>query len=236
MGANAQTSVPAFTSGQVLTAAQVTQINTGIPVFASSTERDAAFGGTGEKTLAEGQMAYLEDTNATQYYDGSSWTALGTQPGLTLIKKVTFSAVSSFSEDNVFTSTYDNYVILLSGVSTTAAEISLRLRVGGVDATGSNYVQQKLNVTSSTVAGVAGTITEFDMTDGSTIRFDASCEIFQPAVAVETGFESFGHKDGSRISLIGSEHNLTTAYDGFTVFIQSGNFTGTLWLYGYDKD
>ena len=77
MGANAQTSVPAFTSGQVLTAAQVNQINTGIPVFASSTERDAAFGGTGEKTLAEGQMAYLEDTNVTQYYDGSSWIASG---------------------------------------------------------------------------------------------------------------------------------------------------------------
>ena len=76
MGANAQTSVPAFTAGQVLTAAQMTQVNTGIPVFASSTERDAAFGGTGEKTLAEGQMAYLEDTNATQYYDGSSWAAV----------------------------------------------------------------------------------------------------------------------------------------------------------------
>jgi hypothetical protein len=81
MGANAQTSVPAFTSGQVLTAAQVTGINTGIPVFASSTERDAAFGGTGEKTLAEGQMAYLEDTNATQYYDGSSWAAVGQAGG-----------------------------------------------------------------------------------------------------------------------------------------------------------
>lgn len=76
MGANAQTSVPAFTAGQVLTAAQMTQVNTGIPVFASSTERDAAFGGAGEKTLAEGQMAYLEDTNATQYYDGSSWAAV----------------------------------------------------------------------------------------------------------------------------------------------------------------
>lgn len=76
MGANAQTSVPAFTSGQVLTAAQMTQVNTGIPVFASSTERDAAFGGAGEKTLAEGQMAYLEDTNETQVYDGSAWAAI----------------------------------------------------------------------------------------------------------------------------------------------------------------
>jgi len=78
MGANAQTAVPAFTAGQVLTAAQQTQINTGIPVFATSTTRDAAFGGAGEKTLAEGQFAYLEDSNTTQFYDGTSWTALGT--------------------------------------------------------------------------------------------------------------------------------------------------------------
>jgi hypothetical protein len=54
--ANTQTSVPVFTAGQVLTAAQQNQINTGIPVFATSVERDAAFGGTGEKTLAEGAV------------------------------------------------------------------------------------------------------------------------------------------------------------------------------------
>lgn len=77
MGANAQTSVPAFTAGQVLTAAQMTQVNTGIPVFASSTDRDAAFGGAGEKTLAEGQFAYLEDTDAVQVYDGSAWQTVG---------------------------------------------------------------------------------------------------------------------------------------------------------------
>jgi len=96
MGANAQTSVPAFTSGQVLTAAQVTQINTGIPVFASSTERDAAFGGTGEKTLAEGQMAYLEDTNETQYYDGSSWAAVG-QAGGKILQVVSTAKTDTFS-------------------------------------------------------------------------------------------------------------------------------------------
>jgi hypothetical protein len=58
MGVNQQTSVPAFTVGQVLTAQQQTEINTGVPVFADTTARDAAFGGTGEKVLAEGQMAY----------------------------------------------------------------------------------------------------------------------------------------------------------------------------------
>jgi hypothetical protein len=77
MGANAQTAVPAFTAGQVLTAAQQTQINTGIPVFATTVTRDAAFGGAGEKTLAEGQFAYIEATNTTQYYDGAAWQSLG---------------------------------------------------------------------------------------------------------------------------------------------------------------
>ncbi len=76
---NTQTSVPAFTSGQVLTAQQQTEINTGIPVFATTVTRDAAFGGTGEKTLAEGQFAYIENiagSAATQYYDGSAWQTL----------------------------------------------------------------------------------------------------------------------------------------------------------------
>jgi len=79
MGANAQTSVPSFTAGEVLTAANMNiSARTGIPVFADTTARDAAFGGTGEKTLAEGQFAYLENTNATQYYDGSAWQAVAT--------------------------------------------------------------------------------------------------------------------------------------------------------------
>ena len=79
MGLNAQTAVPVFTAGQILTAAQVTQINTGVPVFATTTTRDAAFGGTGEKTLAQGQFCYLESTGKLQVYTGSAWANVATQ-------------------------------------------------------------------------------------------------------------------------------------------------------------
>ena len=89
MGANAQTAVPAFTAGQVLTAAQQTQINTGIPVFATTVTRDAAFGGTGEKTLAEGQFAYIEATDTTQYYDGANWQSVGASSGVIQVKSTT---------------------------------------------------------------------------------------------------------------------------------------------------
>jgi hypothetical protein len=50
---------------------------TGIPVFATTVTRDAAFGGAGEKLLAEGQFAYIEATDELQYYDGANWQSSG---------------------------------------------------------------------------------------------------------------------------------------------------------------
>lgn len=75
MGANAQTIVPTFTASQVLTADQMNQsARTGVPVFATTVTRDAAFGGTGEKTLAEGQLCYIEAApKRLQIYNGTAW-------------------------------------------------------------------------------------------------------------------------------------------------------------------
>jgi len=77
MGVNATTFVPAYVAGEVLTAADLTVTNSGVPVFADATARDAGFGGTGEKVLAEGQLCYLESTNKVMFYDGSAWSNLG---------------------------------------------------------------------------------------------------------------------------------------------------------------
>ena len=122
MGVNAQTTVPKFTAGQVLTAAQQTAINTGIPVFATTTTRDDAFGGTGEKVLAEGQLCYVENLTGVaqlQYYDGAAWVSLS-GGGLVYLTGTTFTSVSSFSLPNsTFTSTYANYKIIVNLTSST---------------------------------------------------------------------------------------------------------------------
>jgi hypothetical protein len=47
-----------------------------IAVFADSSARDAAFGGSGEPTLAEGMFCMLKDTNELQIYNGSAWVSL----------------------------------------------------------------------------------------------------------------------------------------------------------------
>lgn len=76
MGANAVTTVPVYVAGEVLTAADLNITNSGIPVFASTVTRDAAFGGTGEKTLAEGQACFIEGTGL-QIYNGTAWRPYG---------------------------------------------------------------------------------------------------------------------------------------------------------------
>jgi len=77
MGANAQTTVQKFLSGAVLTAEQQNfSAATGVPVFATTVTRDAAFGGA-NKVLAEGQLAYIEATDVVQYYDGAAWASVG---------------------------------------------------------------------------------------------------------------------------------------------------------------
>ena len=75
---NEQTTVPLFVAAEVLTAADMNlSAGTGVPVFANTTTRDAAFGGAGEKVLAEGQLCYLSDSNIVQYYSGAAWASVG---------------------------------------------------------------------------------------------------------------------------------------------------------------
>lgn len=63
-----------FVSGEVLTASDTNQyLMRGVKVYASTTVRDAAYGGVGEPTLEEGEMCYLMDTNTITVYNGTSW-------------------------------------------------------------------------------------------------------------------------------------------------------------------
>jgi hypothetical protein len=153
MGANAQTSVPTFTSGSVLTAEQQNWINTGIPVFATTVTRDAAFGGTGEKTLAQGQYAYIEATSSLQVYSGSAWVAAA-GGGLAFVKsQVPGTTVTSVSVTAAFSATYDNYLITLSNNTCSISGALYYLKFGG--STGSTYSSGGFYNDYSTVTNTA---------------------------------------------------------------------------------
>jgi hypothetical protein len=241
MGANAQTAVPAFTAGQVLTAAQMTEVNTGIPVFATTTTRDAAFSGTGEKVLAEGQFAYIEATNTTQYYDGSAWVAIGATPGLVCVKAQTaFTAVSSITADNVFTASYTNYKIVVNYTTSTNNDIFLKLRVGGVSAsTNYNRVYLQGNASSAAVATSPGQTSMLIGVNSQTINGTSIIELHRPAEATATMITAInnmptgGSYTSPAIWNFGNNHSTATAYDGVELLVTGGSTTGTYTIYGY---
>lgn len=239
MGANAQTAVPSFTAGQVLTAAQQTQINTGIPVFATTTTRDDAFGGAGEKTLAEGQMAYIEATKTTQYYNGTTWVSTDGMP--LLIAETAFTSAASVSVNNCFTSTYTSYKLIIR-VTTSSDQVALRMRASGTDST-TGYYSVNFDMYSSN-AGISGTTVQSNAAYtlvGNQSSFN-EFNIFQPNVASQTFMTGTGSRYESttpRAETTATNykivHSPATAYDGFTIYPLSGTFTGHYTIYGFSK-
>lgn len=153
MGLNAQTTVPTFTAGQVLTAAQQNNINTGIPVFATTVTRDAAFDGTGEKALAEGQFAYIEASDQTQYYNGTAWTALSSK----IVQVVTANKTSPFTTTSA---TFTDITGLSVSITPTAATSTIlvlsSLTVGCDPTTTSGFFRLMRGATAIDVGDAAG--------------------------------------------------------------------------------
>jgi len=241
MGANAQTSVPVFTAGQVLTAAQQTEINTGIPVFATTVTRDAAFGGTGEKTLAEGQFAYIEATNTTQYYDGAAWQALASTSGLVCVKAETaVSAAASATADSIFTSSYTNYLLLVN-FTTSADQLCIRLRAGGVS-TATGYNTQQLIVDDTTITGARVT-SQVNIRIQQSVGAESSSliHIFNPQLAIptrltmHTSLNNSNYTTGLNLNMRASNQSGSTAFDGIELLALSGTWTGNYAIYGYSK-
>lgn len=232
--ANTQTSVPVFTAGQVLTAAQMTEINTGIPVFATTTTRDAAFGGTGEKTLAEGQFAYIEASNATQYYDGAAWQSLGSY---TYITGASFSAVTTLSmAAGVFTSTYKNYMVTFNITSASADyDLDIRVNNAGAARTATNYIGGSWFVNnggSGSGAGTNGLGYWNDFIRGTTAGAGATIMVYDPTNA-SSKTTITTHGGSSYLTVSGGVYNVAEANDGLTILTAGANtITGFYRVYG----
>jgi hypothetical protein len=239
MGANAQTSVPLFVANSVLTAAQQNiSAATGVPVFATTVTRDAAFGGS-NKVLAEGQLCYLESTDVVQQYNGSSWITVGpaTAGALTLITAQTIgTAVASVAVTGVFSSTYDNYKIVISGGTASVNDENCGMTLG---ATTTGYYAGYVGPTYSTAAVSSPTNNNASswtrivglMTNG----LNANLELNGPNLAKRTFITGFHVQDTVGRSYAGYVDN-TTQYTAFTITPASGTLTGgTIRVYGYSN-
>jgi hypothetical protein len=180
-----------------------------------------------------------------QDIDTAMNTALGTKKsGLVLLNTTSFSAVSSFSFlANTFTSTYENYKVLIDFVPTNSAAFSLRLRASGTDDTAAQYNNAFFNVRTNNTSGVsAANASATSATLESIVanfKNSVSMDIFSPQLAKYTSGVGVCHMgisaSDAKMYFGGFQLSNTTVYDSMSWIIASGTITGSYSVYGYNK-
>jgi len=149
---------------------------------------------------------------------------------------VTFTGVTSVSLNGVFTSTYANYMIVLGELTAASAlGLNLRFRAAGSDNSSAEYKQGGFYVlySSSTVNGSnnnGGTsIDVAGIDNGSTIGSVITLQ--NPNLAKTTAYQnSMTRRDAG--AYWSGYHNVTTAYDGFSLFTSGVTVSGVIRVYG----
>ena len=154
--------------------------------------------------------------------------------------ETSFSAVMSYSANNVFTSTYRNYRIIFNPTEG-AGSITMKLRASAVD-TSTNYNGYTTYGTSSNLFAnnPSGTDEWYlcDMTTAADGSGFGVIDVLNPQVAFPTTFlgqfygasgaDNYFYTDNGR-------QNSTTQFDGFTITALTTAMTGTYTVYGYGK-
>jgi hypothetical protein len=156
--------------------------------------------------------------------------------GMNLLATASPSAAATVSFNSVFTSTYRHYRINFNlNHSATTAALQLRMRAAAVDDTSANYADQFVQGGGSS-AGAAQTAAATSMR----IAFVAvaggwgSIDVWNPAHAVTTRAactNGAGSTSPTASFLVGA-HSVNTAYDGITLFPNSGTVTGEIRVFG----
>jgi hypothetical protein len=226
-----------------------TQVNTflmdqTIMRFATTTARDAAFGGVGEPTLAEGMTAYIDADNSIYTYDGSNWVKMvsaSTPVGMELVKAQTVgTGATVIPVTGAFSASYDNYRIMYTG-GTCTGQNDLLLTLG---ATVTGYAHTVIVTTWSTSPTLilAGDGNTSSWARAGTAEPDSpflSMDIFNPFLARRTiasgGFvgSGSGRVGGSFAGYLAD----TNSYTSFTITVGGGLSVsgGTVFVYGYRK-
>jgi hypothetical protein len=158
--------------------------------------------------------------------------------GLVFVKQQTIgSGVASQAVTGAFSSTYDNYRIVVSG-GTSSLSQPMEIKLGST-VTGYSYSLVYATYLTGTVTAATGT-----GATGTTIRFVGSAavtsilcniEILSPNLATLTAVTA-SYFDASNAGMMSGYVNNTTQYTDFTLLPSSGTLTGgTITVYGYRK-
>lgn len=169
--------------------------------------------------------------------------------GLVLLGTQTVSGAASLDLTGIFTTNYDHYVILLSGIAGSVDNQNLLTRFGrsGSPLTGSNYRYAGQQVSSDgtstyRTSGTSATNIEIaNSVQNSAGRGGrARIEVFSPADTVNSaGIISHSSHASSALwrdqTMSGAYFDDVLAMNDIQFYMSSGNISGTAVVYGYRK-
>jgi hypothetical protein len=165
--------------------------------------------------------------------------------GFSLVAKNSFTNVATYTlPANTFTSTYENYRVIIQAKSTTANQnASVRLVTSGTPNSGAIYNKQHLDVYGGT-ANAAQYNGQTSLSDLFVVSNGVECyttfDIFSPQLATYTGISCIQNNNSSatasQLRLQVYNTTVTTVFDSLYLFPNtSGNITGYVTVYGYKK-
>jgi hypothetical protein len=184
-----------------------------------------------------GQILTADSTAVT----GLKWeTPSAGGGGLVFINKTDFTASSAVNVNSVFSTTYDNYRVMVVGASTTASALtaSFKMRVGGAD-TSSNYNSQRAYFIGTTVGAAldpAGTDELYIGDFGTTSNKNsvANLDISSPYTSTPTTFTGVCFSVVNSLILTGGTQKDNTSFTGLSLLFDQ-TCTGSVYIYGYAK-
>jgi hypothetical protein len=216
--------------------------------FATTTARDAAFGGVGEPTLAEGMTAYIDADNSIYTYDGSNWVKMvsaSQPPAMVLVAQGNLSGTAT-SFANCFTSEFDNYVIVLDKISfNSSADLYFRFMNNATPDANTNYfwafVGLTLNggaINSNASTGQSIGFTGITSSAANEPLSSATLTCYSPVLVQRTFITSNAYSYPSQFAMRfgGSHQNGNTSYNGIQFLTNAAvTVTGGVTIYGYRK-
>jgi hypothetical protein len=160
--------------------------------------------------------------------------------GLVLLNTTSFSGVASQSINDVFSATYNNYLIIVDDLIRNTGgglDVYLRLRVSGTDSTTGYYYGQGYSLWGSDLAGTGRVNNggQFSAAGCSSTNKGYSMIWLQnPFLTKITGYQTIQTRHDAG-SYSGGYNSAATSYTGFSIVADSNNLTGTVSTYGFNK-
>jgi hypothetical protein len=202
--------------------------------------------GTAPIGLPVGDNAEVIIADSTEP-SGLKWVPLS-EPGLILLSTVTASSSSTVDIEITFDSTYDAYVIVVTGLrlSSNNAEIYLRMKLGGSYADSNYNFHVDRSASSSASYASLNSASAAQITIGAcgsgasnSARFDIHIDSPTSTALAKQVYWTGATMDGGSAGAVASGQGMntaTTALTGIRIFPQAGTIViGDFRLYGYKK-